>query len=158
MTGRSRGVSVSRQPVMGIPVELVGPEERQQAIDRIKSEFPNLVVIDYTLPSAVNGERSGDNGRRVAMQPADHLPVLPATDNAKFYCDNQIPFVMGTTGGDRDRLLRDVQGSGAYAVIAPQMGKQIVAFQAMMEYMGSNFPGAFAGYTLEVRRLMTRLG
>lgn len=27
---------------------------------------------------------------------------------------------------------------------------QIVAFQAMMEYMSNNFPGAFSGYKLEV--------
>lgn len=57
---------------------------------------------------------------------------------------------MGTTGGNRDALLEEVSSSGNYAVIAPQMGKQIVAFQAMMEFMGSNFPGAFSGYSLEV--------
>lgn len=30
------------------------------------------------------------------------------------------------------------------------MGKQVVAFQAMMENMAQNFPGAFTGYTLEI--------
>ncbi len=63
-----------------------------------------MVVVDYTLPSAVN-------------------------ENAAFYCENGLPFVMGTTGGDRDRLIADVAASGNYAVIAPNMGKQIVAFQ-----------------------------
>ena len=32
---------------------------------------------------------------------------------------------MGTTGGDREKLLEDVEHSGVYAVIAPQMGKQV---------------------------------
>ena len=30
------------------------------------------------------------------------------------------------------------------------MGKQVVAFQAMMEHMAEQFPGAFAGYSLQV--------
>ena len=49
---------------------------------------------------------------------------------------------MGTTGGDRDKLLADVAAAGHHAVIAPQMGKQ-VAFQAAMRLMAENFPGAF---------------
>jgi len=32
---------------------------------------------------------------------------------------------MGTTGGDRNKLVKDVEASGVYAVIAPQMGKQV---------------------------------
>ncbi len=35
----------------------------------------------------------------------------------------------GTTGGDREKLLADVQAGGGYAVIAPNMAKQIVALQ-----------------------------
>ncbi|CAK9865947.1 unnamed protein product [Sphagnum jensenii] len=58
--------------------------------------------------------------------------------------------VMGTTGGDWNKLVKDVEASGVYAVIAPQMGKQVVAFQAAMELMAEQFPGAFAGYTLQV--------
>lgn len=57
---------------------------------------------------------------------------------------------MGTTGGDREQLLNDVAAAGVYAVIAPNMGKQIVAFQTMMEMMANRFPGCFSGYTLQV--------
>lgn len=57
---------------------------------------------------------------------------------------------MGTTGGDRDKLMEDVKKAGVYAVIAPNMGKQIVAFQTMMENMAEQFPGCFQGYTLKV--------
>lgn len=32
---------------------------------------------------------------------------------------------MGTTGGDRERLYKTVKDSNNYAVISPQMGKQV---------------------------------
>lgn len=57
---------------------------------------------------------------------------------------------MGTTGGDREALMRDITASGVYAVVAPNMGKQIVAFQTMMDMMAERFPGCFAGYQLRV--------
>jgi 4-hydroxy-tetrahydrodipicolinate reductase len=91
----------------------------------VKREYPGVVIIDYTLPGAVMG-------------------------NAAFYCEHGVPFVMGTTGGDRTKLVDDTRAAGVFAVIAPQMGKQVVAFQATMQNMAQNFPGAFEGYTLEV--------
>lgn len=124
-TGSSEAVAVGNVGVEGIPVELVGPERRQQAMEQAKHEYPEMIIIDFTLPQAVN-------------------------DNADFYCHNQVPFVMGTTGGDRHKLLQNTKDAGAYAVIAPQMGKQVVAFQAMMEMMANEFPGAFSGYDLAV--------
>ncbi|KAG8479665.1 hypothetical protein CXB51_029454 [Gossypium anomalum] len=59
---------------------------------------------------------------------------------------------MGTTGGDRDRLYKTVEESRVYAVISPQMGKQVVAFLAAMEIMAEQFPGAFSGYSLQVMK------
>ena len=41
--------------------------------------------------------------------------------------------------------------AGTYAVIAPNMCKQIVAFQATMQHMADNFPGAFEGYSMEIK-------
>jgi 4-hydroxy-tetrahydrodipicolinate reductase len=94
-------------------------------MDDVKEQYSQLIIIDYTLPKAVNS-------------------------NAAFYCESGVPFVMGTTGGDREALVADTRSAGNFAVIAPQMGKQVVAFQAMMEYMATVFPGAFSGYTLKV--------
>ncbi|GMH40065.1 hypothetical protein BSKO_07969 [Bryopsis sp. KO-2023] len=111
--------------VSGVPVAVVGVEEREEVLLRLKSEHPDLVVIDYTLPACVN-------------------------ENGLLYSNLGLNFVMGTTGGDREKLKADVKESGVHAVIAPQMGKQVVAFQAMMEYMAKEFPGAFAGYNLSV--------
>lgn len=33
---------------------------------------------------------------------------------------------MGTTGGDRERLFKTVEDAKVYAVISPQMGKQVL--------------------------------
>jgi 4-hydroxy-tetrahydrodipicolinate reductase len=109
-----------------LSVAAVGPSGRDAEIERALTQHgARLVAVDYTAPDAVH-------------------------DMAGLYQRHNLPFVMGTTGGDRDRLLREARESGCYAVIAPQMGKQIVAFQAMLEMAAEAFPGAFAGYTLRV--------
>lgn len=107
------------------PLETFPAEERDAVLDRALERHPDLIVVDFTLPAAVN-------------------------ENAEFYCRRKVPFVMGTTGGDRSKLMRDVQSAGLYAVIAPQMGKQVVAFIAAMEALADSCPGAFAGYSLQV--------
>jgi 4-hydroxy-tetrahydrodipicolinate reductase len=48
--------------------------------------------------------------------------------NAELYCKLGLPFVMGTTGGDRQLLNKTVQDANVYAVISPQMGKQVPLF------------------------------
>lgn len=91
---------------------------------RLKELSPDIIV-DFTLPKSVN-------------------------INAEIYCQCGIPFVMGTTGGDRELLQKTVEQSDISAVIAPNMAKQIVAFQAMMEYAAENFPDVFKEYSLTV--------
>lgn len=51
--------------------------------------------------------------------------LLRGVDNAEWYCRRRQPFVMGTTGGDREKLMRGVEDSKVYSVIAAQMGKQV---------------------------------
>lgn len=108
-----------------VSFKLVKPDQRDAEIKKILSRYPSLICVDYTHPTAVN-------------------------DNAQFYTDNEIPFVMGTTGGDRDLLEQTVKNAKTPAVIAPNMAKQIVGFQAMMEYGAKTFPGLFKGYSLRV--------
>ena len=55
-TGASEAVAVGNVGVSGIPVELVHPDERQSAMESVKAQYPGLVLIDFTLPSVVNGE------------------------------------------------------------------------------------------------------
>lgn len=111
--------------VAGVNVMPLSPEERDARIADIRAQYPNLVMVDYTVPDVIHAQ-------------------------ADFYNRHKTPFVMGTTGGDRARLLKETEDSKNFAVIAPNMGKQIVAFQAMFEYTAATFPGAFAGYKLRV--------
>jgi 4-hydroxy-tetrahydrodipicolinate reductase len=105
---------------------LVKPDTRDKKIREIFAQYPSFIAVDYTHPSAVNG-------------------------NALFYVQNNIPFVMGTTGGNREELEKTVNDAAVPAVIAPNMAKQIVGLQAMMSYAAQTFPGLFKGYCLEVK-------
>jgi len=112
--------------VAGATVALVRPEDREDRLAEIKATHADFLSVDFTHPTAVN-------------------------KNAVFYCTHGLPFVMGTTGGDRQALVQTVEDSDSLAVIAPNMAKQIVGFQAMLEFAAENFPGLFSGYTLTVR-------
>jgi 4-hydroxy-tetrahydrodipicolinate reductase len=119
-------ISGKEHKVDSINIRLVPPGEREETLKELKKKESLFISVDYTHPSAVN-------------------------TNAQFLCDNVLPFVMGTTGGDRKKLEEAVLSSGICAVIAPNMAKQIVGFQAMMEYAAKTFPGLFSGYTLTVK-------
>ena len=125
LTGAGMGGEVE---VDGVTVRLYEPSEKEECARLAKEAYPeagSLVCIDFTHPTAVNG-------------------------NAEWYGANRLPFVMGTTGGDRDALFGVTRESGTYAVIAPNMAKQIVALQAALEQMASDFGGSFEGYALSV--------
>ena len=117
-------ITESQCTVEQVPIALIHPEHRESRISDLKHS--RLIAVDYTHPSAVNA-------------------------NAEFYCLQRLPFVMGTTGGDRARLVQTVQHSKIPAVISPNMAKQIVGFQAMMQYGADTFPGLFSGYRLKIK-------
>lgn len=119
-------IQAERHTIAGRVIELIQPADRNKKMDALLKTHGDFISVDFTHPSAVN-------------------------DNAKFYCKRGLPFVMGTTGGDREKLIQTVLDSGICAVIAPNMAKQIVGFQAMMEYAANTFSGIFDGYTLTVK-------
>ncbi len=119
-------IEATHAEVEGQSIALIRPEDREMRIAEVKARYPDCICVDFTHPSAVNV-------------------------NAAFYCGQGLPFVMGTTGGDREALNRTVQQSSIAAVIAPNMAKQIVGLQAMMAFGAETFPGLFEGYTLTVR-------
>jgi len=119
-------IQAAEQKVEAISVRLLKPDEREKFIAEIAQKEKDFLSADYTHPTAVIA-------------------------NAEFYCKYRLPFVMGTTGGDRNRLEETVRESSICAVIAPNMAKQIVGFQAMMEYAAQSFPDLFKGYTLEIK-------
>ncbi len=119
-------ITEDKHNIDSIAVTLLRPENSEQAIDGIIEKEGAFISVDYTHPLAVNS-------------------------NAEFYCKHGLPFVMGTTGGDRKLLKDTIRQSSIPAVIAPNMAKQIVGFQAMMEYAAKTFPDLFKGYSLEIR-------
>eukprot|EP00953_Heterococcus_sp_UTEX-ZZ885_P035092 18137-Heterococcus_DN1.PRE.1 len=126
-----RATEVQVDDMQGGPpstVQLIkaGQADVDKKIEEMKAQCgAGLICIDYTHPSAVNG-------------------------NAELYAKHKLNFVMGTTGGDRQKLLADTEQGGAYAVIARNMGKQIVALQTAIDYMAKEFGGAFSGYSLAI--------
>ncbi len=119
-------IEIAHHHINDVAIELIKPSSFDSQIDTIKANHAPFICIDFTHPTAVNA-------------------------NAEFYCRNQIPFVMGTTGGDREKLMDTVTQSANAAVIAPNMAKQLVGFQAMMDYAAEHFPGLYNGYQLNVR-------
>ena len=119
-------IQISHCHIGDTAIELIGPDKRDERIDAIKKAEGAFISADFTHPTAVN-------------------------DNAAFYCRHELPFVMGTTGGDRDKLTATVRASSVAAVIAPNMAREIVGFQAMMAYAAEHFPNLFKGYRLTVR-------
>lgn len=115
-------INVNSVRIGNLEINLIKPETREEVIFLIQRPE---ISVDYTHPSAVNS-------------------------NADFYCRNNLPFVMGTTGGEKEALEQRVKNSDTIAVIAPNMAKQIVAFQAMMKYVAESFPTAFKKYSLEI--------
>jgi 4-hydroxy-tetrahydrodipicolinate reductase len=107
-------------------IELIGPLKRALLMEQVMKSWGEFLCVDYTHPSSVNS-------------------------NAEFYCQFELPFVMGTTGGNRLKLEKKVVSSSISAVIAPNMAKQIVGFQAMMEHAANTFPDLFKGYSLEIK-------
>jgi len=124
MTGPE--ITVDNYTLGQTTIELIRPDHRDTAIKEIKEKFKKFICIDFTHPTAVN-------------------------DNVQFYVDNEVPFVMGTTGGDRELLHETILSGNISAVIAPNMAKQIVGFQAMMEYAATTFPDLFKDYSLTIR-------
>ena len=117
--------------VEGVTVRLVagGGADADAAAAELKADCAargkTLVAIDFTVPAA-------------------------AEANARYYAAHGISFVMGTTGADAGALSKSVLDGTHSAVIAPNMSKQIVALQAVVERAAKDFPGAFSGYTLDV--------
>ncbi len=123
------GISDALYKIKGFDITLIKPEDRNLITD-IKEINDSFLSVDYA-----------------ALKNNPNTP----NENAEFYCSNGLPFVMGATGGDRPALEQRVRDSDIVAVIAPNMAKQIVGFQALMEYGAKTFPDLFDGYSLEIK-------
>ncbi|GIL50196.1 hypothetical protein Vafri_6323 [Volvox africanus] len=123
-TGLSAGVAVKNIGVRGVPVQLVGDEKRQAALETIKRDYPNMLVVDYTLAHCVE-------------------------DHVRFYSANGLPFVMGTAGGDRVRMREVAEAASVYAVLPSPAGEQAAALFALLISLDAPLPAHFEEYTYE---------
>jgi len=83
------------------------------------------VVVDYSVPSAI-------------------------TENVEFYCKHELPFVMGTSGGNYSVIAQQVAAAGNNAVLSANMAPPLVVLRAMFEFAAKQFPGSLAGFNLNV--------
>lgn len=104
----------------GFTLKLVSTEQREAV-----SWPKGLIAIDYSVPEA-------------------------ALSNVAFFVKHNIPFVMGTTGFDREAAVRLVQAGSVPAVIAPNMGIPIILIQRALSKLALEFPGALAGYDIKI--------
>lgn len=124
-------VAFSEEPNKGLTHELTGGVsvlcDTVNNIPTIRSEMKdgNVVVIDYTTPTA-------------------------ALQNIEAYTAANVPFVIGTTGYDRQHAFEMVHRSATSAVIAPNMSTPIVMVQCALKYLAERFPGALESYKLSI--------
>jgi 4-hydroxy-tetrahydrodipicolinate reductase len=121
LTGPGMPASVE---VKGVTVRLLdatsSKPEFEAEVAKLRHQGLTPIAIDFSTPLSVN-------------------------PNADLYNQLDLPFVMGTTGGDREALGVAMEKSTNTAVIAPNMCKPIVALMAMFEMVSKEFPGAFKG-------------
>ncbi len=107
----------------GYSINLIPPESKEEILDYIdeyRRQDRQVIAVDFTTPEAGN-------------------------KNARWYVENDIPFVMGTTGINMEEIYKQVRNSEISAVVAPNMSPLIVVIQAMLEHAAREFPGAFKG-------------
>lgn len=153
---------------MSIPLFLAGlPGKMAAEVATLAAASTDFRLLPQGLTSPVHeGERLalgadwveliGDDSRASVSLPADTVAVDYTTpdaalDNARWYAEAGVPFVMGTTGFDAAAVRETVSRSEACAVVAPNMAPPIVLLQAAARWLAESFPGALAGAELSVR-------
>lgn len=116
----------STRETFRLSTNLYKPPYHAKILSRISAEHEdNLIAIDFTQPSGI-------------------------MENARLYCEYKIPFVMGTTGGDREALLAMVEASSISAVIAPNMSVPIVILMDMLNYAADLYPHSLQNWELRI--------
>ncbi len=87
---------------------------------------PINMIVDFTLPNLVNR-------------------------NTELYCSMGVPFIMGTTGGNRQKLVETIKASEISAVVDTNMAMPVVIFQAMVRFVAENFKHSLEGFKLVIR-------
>jgi len=108
---------------MEMPVDEVILYPPDEVPPIFKNHGGKLIIVDASLPDAVN-------------------------KNAELYSTWGIPFVMLTTGGDRELLQKTVEASNVPAIIAPNMSVPVVVMMAAIRHISEEFPGALKDFDI----------
>lgn len=81
----------------------------------------------------------------------DYTTPQSAELNAINYTRREIPFVMGTTGGDRNAIEQMVRDSEISAVIAPNMNMDVISRQIEIDEIAEFDPDFFMGSSVYIR-------
>ena len=87
---------------------------------------PGTIAVDFTTPQS-------------------------AATNVISYTHLRVPFVMGTTGGDRQQIEDLVRHSEISAVVAPNMAVEVVSLQDELQGLLETNPEAFQGWSMTIR-------
>ena len=135
--------AVASQPDMRLYEYALAEEDGDVEINIGQSTNIHLVPID------LHGTFLAAHGSQIDLI-VDFTQPVAVERNVGLYCTYKIPFVMGTTGGDRNKLAQIVGVSEISAVIAANMAAPVVMFQEMMRFAANNFPQALHGFRLVI--------
>ena len=102
------------------------------------------------IPSKMHEEFLNTHRSKIDLA-VDFTQPRSVNRNAEMYCRAKLPFVMGTTGGDRNLLYETILACSVPAVVATNMAAPIVAFQSMIHAATLSSPKVFEGYRLVIR-------
>lgn len=88
--------------------------------------------------------------QRTGTVAVDYSTPQSATLNALEYTLLGLPFVMGTTGGNREELEALVRRSPVSAVIAPNMAAEVVSIQDELNELLTTSPHEFEGWRMTI--------
>lgn len=73
-----------------------------------------------------------------------------AAENANFFANHNIPFVMGTSGGNREEMEEIIRKSRTCEVVAANMDPQIIRQQMNIDKFAQTNPDIFREATIEI--------
>ena len=148
--GCSVGEAVVARGMELAPTALTGPDFAGDVVDVAGTKVTLVAGGTDAADAAAVALKADCAARGKTLVAVDFTVPAAAEANARYYAAHDLSFVMGTTGADAGALSKSVLDGTHSAVIAPNMSKQIVALQAVVERAAKDFPGAFAGYALDV--------
>ncbi|MFA5994186.1 MAG: dihydrodipicolinate reductase C-terminal domain-containing protein [Parcubacteria group bacterium] len=108
-------------------IGLYAPHEHAKIMQAVSEKLcaDGLIAIDFTQPSGIE-------------------------ENVKRYCANKIPFIAGTTGGNREILPQLVEASEISAVIATNMSAPVVMLVDMIARAATDYPDTLKDWEIRI--------